>query len=189
VVPAELPELLGPRVRLRRPLDSDVDALMRLPIDADVVRMYGAVHVGPLVRSRREAKRRVAQMRAEPMLWVIDVNGYAGSIRLHRLNTIDRRISLAVGLDDVGRLGQGLGTEAIKLVLGHAFGTMNLHRVSLRVAAYNARAIRAYEKCGFVTEGVEREALCLDGVWHDDVMMGLLAQHFRPDPRLSRNLP
>jgi RimJ/RimL family protein N-acetyltransferase len=30
---------------------------------------------------------------------------------------------------------------------------MNLHRVSLRVLDYNARALRCYEKCGFASKG------------------------------------
>jgi RimJ/RimL family protein N-acetyltransferase len=46
------------------------------------------------------------------------------------------------------------------------------------VLAYNKRAIRAYEKCGFVIEGREREAAFVDGAWHDDVMMGLLDHEF-----------
>jgi RimJ/RimL family protein N-acetyltransferase len=72
-------------------------------------------------------------------------------------------------------LGKGLGTEATRLVLRHAFNDLGLHRVGLRVLAYNHRAIRSYEKCGFVIEGREREAALVDGAWHDDVLMGALA--------------
>jgi RimJ/RimL family protein N-acetyltransferase len=69
---------------------------------------------------------------------------------------------------------KGLGGEAIALVLGYAFNVLKLHRVSVRVVAYNLRAIRAYQKCGFVVEGREREAAFVDGIWHDDVMMAIL---------------
>jgi RimJ/RimL family protein N-acetyltransferase len=44
----------------------------------------------------------------------------------------------------------------------------------VRVVDYNLRAIRAYQKCGFVIEGREREAALVDGAWHDDVMMAIL---------------
>ena len=40
--------------------------------------------------------------------------------------------------------------------------------LSVRVVAYNSRAIHAYEKCGFRVEGREREAAFVDGQWHDD---------------------
>jgi RimJ/RimL family protein N-acetyltransferase len=46
------------------------------------------------------------------------------------------------------------------------------------VLAYNKRAIRAYEKCGFIVEGRERETAYVNGSWHDDIMMGLLDRDF-----------
>lgn len=62
----------------------------------------------------------------------------------------------------------------MRLALAHAFDTLGVHRISVRVLAYNTRAIRAYEKCGFMEEGRERESAWVDGAWHDDVMMGIL---------------
>jgi RimJ/RimL family protein N-acetyltransferase len=43
------------------------------------------------------------------------------------------------------------------------------------VYAFNPRAQRAYEKAGFVVEGVFRDALLWDGQWVDEVMMSVLA--------------
>jgi RimJ/RimL family protein N-acetyltransferase len=57
---------------------------------------------------------------------------------------------------------------------------LGLHRVSVRVVAYNERAIQAYKKCGFRIEGREREAALVDGVWHDDVIMGVLESEYAP---------
>src|ERR687893_200076 len=65
------------------------------------------------------------------------------------------RASFAIGIFEAGGRNRGLGTEMTRLVLGYAFEVMKLHRVSLRVLAYNHRAIASYEKCGFVREGVE----------------------------------
>ena len=69
--------------------------------------------------------------------------------------------------------------EAIGLVAAHAFGPMALHRLAARVLAFNERAIRAYQKCGFRVEGRERESASIDGAWHDDLMIGLLAGEAR----------
>ncbi|HET7769765.1 MAG TPA: phosphotransferase, partial [Chloroflexota bacterium] len=52
------------------------------------------------------------------------------------------------------------------------------HRVGLRVLDSNPRAIRAYEKCGFVREGHERETVFMDGAWRGDVIMGCLDRDF-----------
>lgn len=72
----------------------------------------------------------------------------------------------------------GLGREAVRLVLAHAFGPLGLHRVGLRVMAFNTRAIRCNRACGFIEEGREREAALVGDAWYDDMMMGVLAQEF-----------
>ena len=75
--------------------------------------------------------------------------------------------------------GRGYGTQATRLVLGYAFETVGLHRVSLEVYSFNPRAQHVYETCGFRVEGRQREALRWDGEWHDAIVMGILAT----DPR------
>jgi RimJ/RimL family protein N-acetyltransferase len=75
--------------------------------------------------------------------------------------------------------GQGYGTEATKLMLDHAFGTLGLHRVALYVFEFNERAIRAYRRCGFVLEGRSRESIHRDGRWWDELAMSVLESDWR----------
>ena len=117
-------------------------------------------------------------MRAHGYAWVIESGSLLGELRLDGIDRQDKRASLAVGIEDPRSLGKGFGTEAIRLALTHAFRSLNLHRISVRVVAYNTRAIRAYEKCGFSHEGREREAALVDGIWYDDVMMGVLDREY-----------
>ena len=86
----------------------------------------------------------------------------------------NRSAGLRIGLAPPAR-GQGLGSEALRLVLAHAFGTLRLHRVSLEVYAFNERAIHVYEKVGFRHEGRLRDALWWDGRPHDALLMAVLA--------------
>ena len=44
--------------------------------------------------------------------------------------------------------------------------------------AFNPRAHRVYEKVGFVTEGVLREALWWDGEWVDSTVMAIIASEW-----------
>ena len=44
--------------------------------------------------------------------------------------------------------------------------------------SYNRRAIRAYEQCGFVHEGVVRECRCVDDEWIDDLRMSILDREY-----------
>jgi RimJ/RimL family protein N-acetyltransferase len=79
------------------------------------------------------------------------------------------RIALALA-----HAGQGYGTEATKAVVTHAL-EVGLHRLELEVYAFNPRAVRAYEKAGFVEEGRRRDALLWEGERVDAIMMSVLA--------------
>jgi RimJ/RimL family protein N-acetyltransferase len=75
--------------------------------------------------------------------------------------------------------GRGYGTEATRLMLDHAFGTLGLHRIALFVFEFNLRAIRAYERCGFVVEGRSRESIYRDGRWWDEIAMSVIESDWR----------
>jgi len=75
--------------------------------------------------------------------------------------------------------GHGFGTEATRLMVDHAFETLRLHRIALSVFEFNERAIRAYARVGFLTEGRAREAVWRDGRWWDELSMSLLAPEWQ----------
>jgi len=75
--------------------------------------------------------------------------------------------------------GHGFGTEATRLMVDHAFGNLGLHRIALSVFEFNERAIRAYARVGFLTEGRAREAVWRDGRWWDELAMSLLAPEWQ----------
>jgi GNAT superfamily N-acetyltransferase len=81
----------------------------------------------------------------------------------------DVGISLIAGYRD-----NGYGSEALNWTLDWAFIHGNLHRVSLQAFSYNERALRVYEKLGFVQEGRKREALWFNRGWHDVIMFSML---------------
>jgi RimJ/RimL family protein N-acetyltransferase len=175
-----LPVLKGASVKLRPRVEADIDARLALGRDAEIAEMFGVSRQDNSPLTREEVLGWFQALCDHPYAWVIESGeAFIGSIRLDRVDLQDRRASLAVGIFDPASLGRGLGSEAIRLVLRHAFGTMGLHRIGIRVLAYNRRAIRAYEKCGFVIEGRERETAFVNGAWHDDIMMGLLEHEFQ----------
>ena len=81
---------------------------------------------------------------------------------------------VGIGIGDAEYRGKGYGTDATRVMLRYAFEELNLHRVSLNVFEYNSRAIRSYEKAGFVVEGRERQSLNRDGRRWDLIYMGIL---------------
>ena len=93
----------------------------------------------------------------------------------------DVRRSTFEGFRHVGILGiglsanhrsQGVGPRLLARTI-KAASDAGVKRVELEVFASNTRAVHLFEKAGFVTEGVKRQARILDGREDDVVCMAL----------------
>jgi UDP-4-amino-4,6-dideoxy-N-acetyl-beta-L-altrosamine N-acetyltransferase len=157
-----------------RPEDSEV--LFRWINDPETVRFnapYKPVHWAShedWVRSLGAAPDRhvfVIRVDARPV----------GVVQLVDIDPIHRSAELTIRIgEDVDR-GRGTGTEALRLAVGFAWRDLNLHRVWARVFATNARAIRAFQKAGFVDEGTLREAAHIGGRYVDVRVFGMVRKH------------
>jgi UDP-4-amino-4,6-dideoxy-N-acetyl-beta-L-altrosamine N-acetyltransferase len=97
-----------------------------------------------------------------------------GVIGFNNTDFINRNAEIYIYIGDKSYWGKGLGTDSVKTLVNFAFGELNLHRISLVVFSYNTRAIRSYEKAGFVTEGILKESIFKAGKYHDKVLMAIL---------------
>lgn len=176
----EMKKLNGQNVTLRKPTAADVIWRVALGRDPDIERMFGKSKADIKPITQDAAEKWVNNSMNQPYVWIIEVDGKGvGEARLDRVDMNDLRANYAIGIYDPAMLGKGVGTEATLLVLQYAFHDVGLHRVGLRVVAFNERAIRSYQKAGFQIEGRERESCLVDGQRYDDVMMGLLASEFK----------
>jgi RimJ/RimL family protein N-acetyltransferase len=100
---------------------------------------------------------------------------FAGEVVLNELDRDNESCNFRILLCGDANRGRGLGTEATRLILGHAFESVGLHRVDLEVYDFNPRARRVYGKVGFVFEGTRRGALHWDGKRIDAHVMSVLA--------------
>jgi len=85
---------------------------------------------------------------------------------------------VGIGIGERDAWGMGYGTDAMKVILRYAFQELNLRRVALDTFEYNPRAIRSYEKAGFVYEGRARGYLCREGRRWDLIFMGILREEW-----------
>jgi diamine N-acetyltransferase len=76
------------------------------------------------------------------------------------------------------RRGQGLGTEATRLVLDFAFHVLQLRNVMLETLAWNVAGLTAYERAGFRRIGVRRGARISRGQPTDVVLMDAVPEDF-----------
>ncbi|UCH34924.1 MAG: GNAT family acetyltransferase [Armatimonadota bacterium] len=166
----------GERVLLRPLRESDLEESLRV-WTPELRHMYGGSLTSPrrpTMEDRRRWFERV-QRGEQGHFHAVEADGrYIGHATVEMTDEGSRRARFRIGIDNPDYWGKGYGTEVTRLMLRLAFEEMDCHRVAVRVAAYNARAIRCYEKCGFRHEGVERESFFADEEWHDDVMMAML---------------
>ncbi len=175
------PELTGENVVLVQLDDSYFASAWRALQDPEVVRFTGThtrfteeqIHQWLASRPGIDDRADYAILRKEDRV-------YLGDVVLSDVDEDNGSAAFRIALTGPDVFGKGYGTEATKLILGYAFDVVGLHRVSLEVFDFNPRARRAYEKAGFVQEGVQREALWWDGEWHDVVTMALLKNDPRP---------
>jgi ribosomal-protein-serine acetyltransferase len=122
----------------------------------------------------------------EVLEWhVFSGTALCGSIRLKDIDDADRKARIGYYL---GRQfqGRGIASAAVRAVLAHAFGALQLHRIELQCAASNHASMALAGRLGFSPEGVLRQGELLNGVFVDLHVYGLLRPDFVPqDATLS----
>jgi RimJ/RimL family protein N-acetyltransferase len=147
--------------------------------DAEAMRLTGS-HPRPELTSR-EFMREWYATRADhdnrlDLAVVARATGlFVGEVVLNELDPDNESCNFRILLFGDANRDRGLGTEATRLILRHAFENVGLHRVDLEVYDFNPRARRVYEKVGFVFEGTRRDALHWYGEWIDAHVMSILA--------------
>lgn len=149
---------------------------------ADVVQWGGPFLSFPL--TDEELRRMLAEADLVPpsrLCWMLENNG---SLIGHAQLSFDWRNGIAllarVAIAPPAR-GRGLAVPMLALVLKEAFSRPEIVRVELNVYAWNAPAIRCYERLGFKAEGIRRSSALVNGERWDTAIMGLLRQEWQPE--------
>jgi RimJ/RimL family protein N-acetyltransferase len=162
---------------LRKHVAENVAAFQRWYSDPEVARL-ARYQDAPM---RSDEIDRFFQLRAlgsESLTMAIhdrETNRLIGSCAFSQVDGENGSAMFHITIGEKDMWGRGYGTEATRLMLDHAFGTLGLHRVALTVFEFNERAIRAYRNCGFVVEGRARESIWRDGRWWDELAMSVLS--------------
>jgi aminoglycoside 6'-N-acetyltransferase len=168
-------ELRGERVLLRPGRTDDADRLFQIRTEPEVVRWWGSVDIEEVREEFIEADDG----------FVIEVEGeVVGAIQYHEeSDPMYRHAGMDIYLT-TSRHGEGLGTEALRVLARYLFEERGHHRLTIDPAADNAAAIRAYERVGFRRVGIMREyERAPEGEWRDGLLMDMLEEEFRPSKR------
>lgn len=178
----------GKRIRLRCIDRDDLPVFVRWFNDPEV-RQFLSILL-PLSQTQEERWfENMLQQPPETHPLMIEVNiaeswqaiGNTGFVQINWYNR-DTEIGIVIG--EKSFWNRGYGSEAMRLMLKHAFNTLNLNRVYLRVYETNLRGIRAYEKAGFIQEGRMRQALYREGKYFDILLMSILRSEWQESEEL-----
>src|SRR5262245_56469675 len=171
--------LCGDKVYLRPLEREDAPLLAAWLNDPEVTRTLLRSH--PITLQAEIAYlEKVAQSQDEVTLGIVpkDSDKLIGATGLHLVDWRARHACFGVFIGVKEEWGKGHGTDATRLMVRHAFATMNLNRVWLHVVSTHEAGIRAYERAGFRREGVLRQQFYREGRFQDLLVMGVLREEW-----------
>lgn len=127
-----------------------------------------------------ESHRSWVNAAKDTQIWAIhDHSGnHVGNVLL-KINHRHRSGYFQIYIGESLARGLGLGEKALLATLRAAYEKYGLHRVWLHTFPENVRAEALYKKHGFVLEGVERDALLVDGAYVSQRRWSLLENEWR----------
>ena len=174
--------IYGKRVRLRSAERSDLEKFLEWINDPEVT--AGLMLFLPMSSVDEEKWFDNAMQRPQEEKPLVidrkDGDGWRliGNSSFFAFDWVTRAAEVGIMIGDKTVWNQGYGTEVMTLLLRHGFETLNLNRIFLRVYAENKRAIRTYEKAGFVHEGCMRQAVYKHGRYSDVFYMSVLREEW-----------
>lgn len=174
------------KVALRELVRSDLKILNRWRSDESTIASLGSAfrHIGAET-DERWFENYLAN-RANNIRLAICIPGQdepVGVVYLLGIDWIVRSGEFAIMIGDSGSRRKGVGADALRQLVRHAFDDLNLHRLHLTVLESNAGAIALYRNAGFVEEGRLRDAAFKQGKYHDLLQMSLVKDEHEADMR------
>lgn len=96
-----------------------------------------------------------------------------GTVFIKNIDRANSKGEFGIFIGEPDARGKGYASQATRLILQHAFMELGLNRVYLTVQHDNIAGIKAYEKAGFVREGLLRQDYKRYDGYCDIVCMGI----------------
>jgi len=184
-----VPQLEGPRLRLRAPQPPDVKTLFDWYNDPETVAPFDRFSIdsfeefesglaGAPDDPRSLAPRFVVERKEEPVAIV----GFVGHYQAHPVLELT---DVWYVLGDTGARGKGYGTEAVGLLVDYLFHDRALNRVGATCDVENLPSWKLLERLGFRREGTLRSALFHHSRWHDVAVYGVTRPEWADRPRAA----
>ena len=162
-------------IGLRRATLDDIGFLVELANDQDVAPYLAAVSARDPEAFRAELEAAESAPNERGRYVIEHDRARAGTVAFEVVNRRSRIAQLYGLMLDPRARGRGIARDSTRAFARHLFDELGFHRIELECYGFNERAIRHFEACGFVREGVKRRAYRREEGWVDGVLYGLLA--------------
>ena len=99
---------------------------------------------------------------------------YVGNIGLHPDSDI-YRMNAEIGYFIGERYwGQGIASQAVKMMVLYGFEQLKLHRIEAGVFSHNIASTKVLENAGFSFEGKLKDAVFKNGKFYDELLYGIV---------------
>ncbi len=178
--------ITGDRVRLRAVADDDLQRFVDWFNDPEVTQGLSRISPLGIEEERRwfeEASEKDVFERPLSIDALVDGGWvHIGSCSFFHHEPIAQQAELGIMIGAKRYWDQGFGTESMRLLLKHGFDTLNFQKISLRLIEFNQRALKVYERVGFVLEGRLRRDAFRRGKYWDTLVMGILRSEWSSNP-------
>lgn len=171
--------LLGKIVSLRLATVADAEAMLNAfePESTQNLQFFSTA------MSIQRQVEYLQQMYLSPtdVLFAIVENGsgrLVGTVGLHEIDTHIKNARIGLLIFRSSDRNRGFGNEATELLIEHAFRVLGLNKVYVTPFAEKVESQRHWTRLGFTVEDILREEYLLNGVYHDLVLMTMLAREW-----------
>ena len=103
---------------------------------------------------------------------------YVGTIKLDKINLINKSGELGVMIGERNLWGQKVGSKAVLILLKYAFENLQLHKVFGGTDEHNTAMQKLFLGVGFKQEGRLRHVTYFNGKYSDNFYYGILKDEF-----------
>ena len=171
----------GKKVRLRAYNREDIPVKLRYINDAEIAYLLTDDIPYPIMLHEEEKWFESISSQADRYKFAIetiDDNHFIGGCSINDVDWKNSVATVGIFIGNKDYWGNGYGSDAMNILISFIFNQMNINKIRLICYSFNKRAIKSFEKCGFVIEGTLRKEVFKDGCYYDKIAMGIFREDF-----------
>jgi diamine N-acetyltransferase len=100
-----------------------------------------------------------------------------GLIDLFEYDPRNNRAGIGIIIKDETDRNQGVGSQALELIINYSFKNLNLNQLFANINSQNSSSISLFTKFGFQKIGTKKQWNLFDGIYQDEDLFQLLKTH------------